>query len=600
MKFRNLHHWELSDEIVGLVYFAQRLDELLFDFTLDSYKPPALNPVSLCREAIEFIEDVEANEVPTAGLAPILEELMSVIGQDPISKSLLDLPLNQYVLNHNDTPPHDTKIRLEVLLRTLDSSLYFSETMDFLADSVLRNHKKDIGHGARLLVSLLIDQGMSKAYLYQKSQDFFFRGSIGPASISNPQDILSFFDEIAPVSHEFDVFFIVSDEIKLVRDSTELFQIEIIDELPDDITELANECNFTPNDSELLVQIGDIRALDCFSARKEAERKIDMLRDLYTLYFHRSELSWRHETLISQCCIDAPAQVFAPKSPMQKAFDSTPAYASKRLKYLLRNLSLRRDDGQSLMKFQRIVDLHGISVTNEVPENQLLNLWISMETVVPTGRGRSSTIGRMVRAIEPFVRCTYVPRLVERTYYDLTLWNSFATRKILRKVPDSRGEKGHTKLLALLTIPDETHTSLLDELYVELKDFHLLRNRIFQLAERLSSNDSISEMIDQHAERVAWQFRRIYRTRNMLVHTGKAPRYLEAIIENGHDYLDLILDAIVALSCGPHNIRSLDQAFEFQKLQMIRMDGVLKKDAPLDWDCIDVFFGPDWLLNPTA
>ena len=86
----------------------------------------------------------------------------------------------------------------------------------------------------------------------------------------------------------------------------------------------------------------------------------------------------------------------------------------------------------------------------------------------------------------------------------------------------------------------------------------------------------------------------------MLVHTGKAPRYLEAIIENGHDYLDLILDAIVALSCGPHNIRSLDQAFEFQKLQMIRMDGVLKKDAPLDWDCIDVFFGPDWLLNPTA
>ena len=38
-----LKKWKFSEKLVGLLFFAQSLNELLFDYSLDSYKAPALN-----------------------------------------------------------------------------------------------------------------------------------------------------------------------------------------------------------------------------------------------------------------------------------------------------------------------------------------------------------------------------------------------------------------------------------------------------------------------------------------------------------------------------------------------------------------------------
>lgn len=597
MKFRSLHNWVLSDDVVGLLYFAQRMDELLFDFSLDSFKPPALNPVSLCSEAIDYIKDVEGGEVDIAGLSPILDELKYIISNDPISKGLLELPLEQYVLSSDETPIDQKKLRLEVLRRTLDSELFFINTVEYLSKAVQENKKKHIGHAAKMLVSIMISQGMSKTYLYKQTQDYFFSGTSSKGKISSPTDIIKYLELIAPIHHEFDVFFLVSEEILLVKDSLHRFRIKILDSLPENLRDFGGENNFIPDKGEVLVEITEIRGFDCYSVRQEAERRIDTLRDLFTLYFHRCEMKWRDETLISQCCVESPKIVNSAKSPMQKAFDSSAAFASKRLNYLLSNLSLRIGDGQSFLKFNRIVDLHGISVTNEVPENQLLNLWISMETLVPAGKKGQNAIGRIVSSLEPFIQCTYIARLIDHTYADLTLWNSFITRKILRSVEDTKGLRGNIKLLTLLAIQTEANKQLLNDLYTELRDFHLLRNRIFRLTEILKSPASIATAIHEHSKRVGWQIRRIYRTRNMLVHSGRTPNYLDALIENGHDYLDLVLDSIIALSCGPLNIQSLEQAFEYQKLQMVKLDRTLKNQSILNWDDLQVLFHPEWKLK---
>ena len=57
-----LHHRiteniEIKSLSPGFVFFLQRMDELLFDFTIDTYKPMALNTPYLCIELLKTIKD---------------------------------------------------------------------------------------------------------------------------------------------------------------------------------------------------------------------------------------------------------------------------------------------------------------------------------------------------------------------------------------------------------------------------------------------------------------------------------------------------------------------------------------------------------------
>ena len=50
MKYSNPRHIELSTEVDGILYFAQRIEEMLFDYSIDLYKMPLLNTHGLARE----------------------------------------------------------------------------------------------------------------------------------------------------------------------------------------------------------------------------------------------------------------------------------------------------------------------------------------------------------------------------------------------------------------------------------------------------------------------------------------------------------------------------------------------------------------------
>lgn len=571
MKFRNLHKWTLSESVTGLLFFAQRMDELLFDYSLDSYKPAALNPPFLCTEALSLIDDIEDHLIDDANLAHVLEELIWAIQNDKVSKKLLDVPLERYVLTH-DAPLSQTKLRLEVLSKTLDPQRYLACCRTLLARAITENKKKEIDCYARTLVTCLINIGISKAFLCKKTKDFFFLGD--DPNISKAEEVERYFEQTSPTIHNFDVYFLVSSDVRAVEKSIRAFRIEILDGLPAPLTEFATERDFLPSDEESIVHVKDIRSFDAYSARALAERRVDTLKDLFTLFFHRNGLQWRPSTLITQCCADGPAIVGASKSSMEKAFDMNPAHASKRLNWMLENLALRF--GGSFDKFKRIVDLHGICVTNEVPENQLLNIWISIETLVPSHSGKNNKVSNIISAIDPFVRLTYIRRIIDKALADLLFWNPRITRKFLRQVPNTKGTKGAIRLLHLLALPE--NLPLRNELYAQLKDFHLLRFRLFSLSESLASPEIVKKFLDNHSKKVSWQVRRLYRTRNLLVHAGRTPNYLPTLIENGHDYLDLVLNEVMERSCGDYQVETLEQAFELQKVLLERFETTL---APL-------------------
>lgn len=565
MKFRNLHKWSLDESLEGMVFLAQRLDELLFDYTLDSYKPSALNAPFLCVEILGVIEEIENENIEEANLIHLLEELGWSISNDKVAKSLLDVSMDQYLLGKEETLSKK-KLRIEILGKTLDERRYLKACFSFLKKSVVEKKKKDIDHGARSLVTTLINMGVSKTFLRQQIYDFFYHGDDNV--IKSNDNLDDFFEIIYPVHHRFDVYFIVSKDVKIVEKSIRSFSIKILESLPEEIKPfaVANALVLEPN--EVYVKIDDILTFDAHTARKIAERRIDMLKDLLTLFSHKNDLRWRGNTLIVQCCNESPRIVGAPRNAMEKSNDMHATRASKRLNWMLSEMSLEYDGG-SFEKFNRIVDLHGICVSNEVPENQLLNLWISLETLVPS-HGRTNKITNIIESIDPILRMTYVTRLMDQALADLLMWNQRVIGQILRRVPDANHTKAAMRLLQLLAL--DSNVDLRNELYALLKDFHLLRFRLFSLAESLKSPEAIKAVLDMHSKKVAWQLRRIYRTRNLLVHSGRTPTYLSTLIENGHDYLDLALNQIMERTCGEYQIETMEQAFELEKLLLKRFN----------------------------
>ncbi|HGG8837569.1 TPA: hypothetical protein ACJJXM_003801, partial [Enterobacter hormaechei subsp. xiangfangensis] len=70
-----------------------------------------------------------------------------------------------------------------------------------------------------------------------------------------------------------------------------------------------------------------------------------------------------------------------------------------------------------------------------------------------------------------------------------------------------------------------------------------------------------------HGQRVAQQIRRIYRARNLIVHTGNLPSYTSILIENLHDYLDVVIGTLIELNISQRRISTISQGFKMMEIR---------------------------------
>jgi hypothetical protein len=156
----------------------------------------------------------------------------------------------------------------------------------------------------------------------------------------------------------------------------------------------------------------------------------------------------------------------------------------------------------------------------------------------------------------------------------------------------------YEKALHLLCV--KSNDEILKELYEALGDFHLLRFRGFQLATILQSRDNIKEAIEVHRKKVLWQVRRIYRTRNLIVHSGRTPKYIHSLIENGHDYLDWLVFEIIKMSTGEYSIRTFEQAFELAHIKHSVFMKNLSNTSELDAENVGFLLRESWGLTSAS
>lgn len=561
MKFRTISKWDDPANSVGLLYFAQLVEEMLFDFSLDTYKASVMNTSLLCYEAISTLEQVEQGNIKAPNIWHVTAELCATFEKDPVANALVAIPYSAFVpaLKNPKTPLKELQNVLELLAVQLSLKKYRKKNEDLLVQEILGDQSfSDIRRLTRSYITTLIAAGFSQKHIRDVILEFFH---FGKNRISGPEAIKEFVELFPHDKTEFTAVFRVERVFESVAEAFSALGLTVTKSLPAEI-DLSAYPSFSPVGGQCLYAlVSKIPAKDIHSARMMAERLLKLCATFLRLFHHKQDPTWSPECIVVNAKDNSLKKVAAPTNSMHKCSDLIQSVASKRLQLFMTDFSLERD---SFSKFIRSAQLHSMALDSNADENQILNLWISLESLVPseTKADDASNIEHIVSSLMPFLCVGYIERLLNNLVKDLLRWNSVSTRNALRAVP---GKKFTDKLAKVLVLSD--FDAERREIEATFLEFHLLRDRFSYFQTLLSSPEAVVAALEAHRMRLEWQIRRIYRTRNIIVHSGETPNYTRPLIEHTHDYLDSVLSSLVGLASNPKVIHSVGQGFKFVDLK---------------------------------
>lgn len=560
MRFRNLGKWDDPENSSGLVFFAQMLEEMLFDFSLDTYKSSVMHTGTLCYEAVQTIEEIELGNIKSPNLGHVCLELCSSFEKDSVAQALSPLSTEAIFpsLKNPKASLKDIRTVLELLSFHLSSIKYRKKNEELLREQIVGPQTiSEIRRLTRSYITTLISIGFDSKHIHSLALEFFY---FGPNRISGPQCIDDFFNLFPIEKQKFDVVYRVDKIFEIIAESTDPLGIQISKKFPDGFDPLASKWLYAKGETVLFAIALNRPAYDLRSASISVENSLKLCATLLTLFHHKETPSWRPKCVVRTVATNDCTKVSPQINSMHKCADLLPSAASNRLKQLINDFSLEKN---SFAKFTRSAQLHSMALSSNADENQILNLWIALESLIPSESKSDdvSNIEHIVDSLIPFLNIGYIDNLTNNLVKDLLRWNGAATRKALRT---AGGRKFTDKLVRLLVLPElATELAALEQLF---GTFHLLRDRVQHFKSILATPASVTAVLDAHCIRLKWQIRRIYRTRNIIVHSGKTPNYTQSLIEHTHDFLDIVLSSLVKLASNPKSVRSVSQGFKYVEL----------------------------------
>ncbi len=555
MRKQDTSHWKKSPELENLLFASYRLHELVFNYTLDSYKHSTLNSNSLLREFKFTYVDIKSGKINNGAISSIIEEIRWSLERDIIVKEIIDLDL---YLNSITTSNNINEVNATIdIIRNQIEGEYFKVLRRKISENIEQNgSKKELDLMLGYFVTDIIDQGINSNQLFHSIQNYFFNSN---NAITEPKQIRHFIISLLRNSGEFEVVFKVSKEFEELKDSLESFGLELIDELPDNYSnEFTNGFLSGKTSNESFIICKKIEAKDPHSAREIVDKRIGTVSYLFTFYHHKSRLQWSEETIVRNIKKDFYMTLARPTPSILKCKDLKEEKASKNLKETVKNFSLKSD---SFRRFDSAIGLHSLAIQSDAPQNQFINLWTALETLQPkkvdSGKDR---IIQLSDTFTPFLSINYFEKLISSFTRSLLKWNYHEFKDLMSKIDEPNADDSISKMGAFLSLSkyDDERISL----YSKLDDFPILRFRCFSLYQKFNSPKAVFDDLTIHEKRLKWHFDRLYRVRNSIVHDATVPKYLDTLVENLHSYLDIILDQIIKLRIQEEVVSKLDDAFQ--------------------------------------
>lgn len=527
----------------SLVFFRDRIYEMLFDYTIDIYRAPLLNTRILIEEYLALEKDARNGKIPEKRLDPVQEELLFSYKNDEVIKKILGPEERLFLMKKMESG--DKQMRLEAcryLRGRLTRSIYYKELVDAIKDALLQQgKKKELDLLSRIFVSELYKRGYSYEYLFHifNRLDDVPRDNDGIGNKFN-----SILDKIDFKERKYHVFIGISiadtGGKKLADELQRLFNgLQIIDF--DDGQNYSNEAMLLLEKEGSSLDVDELKmcrvemsGLDAFSAAREVSDFLDFgTRSLLFL------LNDSFPSCLSHCLVREVenGMVAYPKfrSQRHKVIKPHPGLRKKLVEKSHRSLSIlfrKTRGGHEFDRLAKALDLHNAFLTINNYQNSFLCLWSALE-VLCDGPGRVN------RALRSALELKYLARVVT----DMGQKLSEACEAYISKRGRELEVTKDQFVFSVLFLSDWSEER--DGLYEKLDRDPLVRNRLFEIS-GLNSGKKLQKRILEYGDRISWHIERMYRTRNSIVHSGNMPLFLDSLGQHLHIYLDVLLDAILS------------------------------------------------------
>jgi ribosome-binding protein aMBF1 (putative translation factor) len=323
-----------------------------------------------------------------------------------------------------------------------------------------------------------------------------------------------------------------------------------------------------------------VKALDHVSAREVVESRLNLFINLFHVFHHRSSLD-----VCDSCCVNRSSDNYTmilenDTNSLLKQKDLKANEAASKVDKLLENLSFSKRNN-SMSRFMKALELHKLAIKTNEEENQLLDLWAALETLLQNKPESSlSRIEQISNSLIPFLSYGYIELLVIELFKDLWNWNSEVVDGLIQSV-ESDTSKRIEGLLKILVVKEFDEKRI--ELISKLDKYPLLKNRIFLYNKWFSSPKEMCSMIERHSQKLEWQIRRIYRARNMVIHHGGKPQHLKVLIENMGSYIHAIIEGLeflmndLKIRSIEHGVIEMEIAYK-NNLDAIRANSDIKSE----------------------
>jgi hypothetical protein len=542
----DLSKWNSPNELEGLLTFAQCLDELLFDHSLDTFKAPALNLHLSVLEVVSLLRGLSEGRYEPAVLKFAMEELEFHLNFDPVLPRPTPPPWVDYFekMKNPQADPGKRLIPADALLIEV-STLYWPWLKSMLVSAVGEPKRKArIIELAKAFATEVELRGFSRRYAYFENWSYFFDPQRSPEQIETPEQLNGFLSRFEREPRDRTVIFRGSKDFQAFSGFSTPFHLAISEVAPNIASPGSRTRMFlgTSNDFPLYIIAQPVSGRDEYSARDTAQELLETFTDVCRFSRHTSELH-----ISNPCLVVEPERDFAyvippPKNPMLCHHGGSEGDCFDSIKKSIEILSGYHFSRSLRNDFIRVLDYHEAALCARTRENQLLNLWSSLEGFLPVPDGKTSRIEYYQASLVPALTITYSEKIVDYLCSALMHVND-AVRSLIDSIPVTGQQVDKVAALMSCAEFEEERQQLLELLSID----PFLRYRCFWCHSNFCDNESIRKLLKRHQQRVSWHIQRIYTMRNQIAHSASALPYLPSLVENLHSYLDTLVKVIVEI-----------------------------------------------------
>lgn len=530
MKESTTKNWKNKQQNIALLFFSQLVEELLFHYTIDSFKLPAHNICTLISEAKKTIEHIENLLLKEGSYDSIKCELVDIVSKDKIFTNIFEAETEVVIEILNKKNLNETKKLLDYIQIQLKND-YYNNLVSTLREKIKTNDFDDLIRLTKSLLIELLANGYSSEYINISNRKIFHYNQV--ESISSYD---FFIREFNNEKIECNVYFKVSNKYMQYKEFFDknfvAFQdnIELIDS-----NRRLEQFKSLPG---CILKI-TVDAKDPFKAFNKAKFFVENVTSRLMAIQHQGEFS-----ISKMGVIQYNSSVYyytGANNPIFRRPDHLLVDRAKhKFKIIVNSMNSTIFDNNSKERMSLAYLRHFNSIRSVSFQTQLVDMWSGIEILVPTFRNDSSDkINQIIESILPLITSQYFFKI---TYY---IYKSIESSLKKIEIVDILKQVDDNLYFALLKcMMTESHESAYKQIYDILSLYPLLQKRLDYYKSKLNSPKEILSLYLNHQKRVKWQIQRIYRGRNLIIHSGKTPYRLDTLIENLHYYFDSVMDKI--------------------------------------------------------